>query len=161
MKLTKEDLVKMIKEEIESWHTPEEEEYLRQAEIERIESDPDFVGPPQSQKGSIKPIPVWEDKNEPLSLEGITQEQIYNIVKEACWDGYKQVGMKKKGGKNVPNCVPLEEKTKVTKPGQERVSKKIAHLVGKEGKSQEQAAAIAYSMEDRGELKKGGKHSVE
>lgn len=26
--------------------------------------------------------------------------------KEDCWDGYKQVGMKKKGGKNVPNCVP-------------------------------------------------------
>ena len=27
---------------------------------------------------------------------------------EACWDGYKQVGMKKKGGKDVPNCVPEE-----------------------------------------------------
>ena len=26
--------------------------------------------------------------------------------KEDCWDGYKQVGMKKKGGKSVPNCVP-------------------------------------------------------
>jgi len=27
-------------------------------------------------------------------------------VEEACWSGYKQVGMKKKGGKKVPNCVP-------------------------------------------------------
>jgi len=54
----------------------------------------------------------------------------------------------------------FEKKTKATAPGQKRVSKKIGHLVGKEGKSQEQAAAIAYSMEDRGELKKGGKHSV-
>ena len=26
--------------------------------------------------------------------------------KEDCWDGYKRVGMKKKGGKMVPNCVP-------------------------------------------------------
>jgi hypothetical protein len=26
-----------------------------------------------------------------------------------CWDGYKKVGMKKKGNKMVPNCVPLEE----------------------------------------------------
>ena len=25
---------------------------------------------------------------------------------EACWKGYKQVGMKDKGGKQVPNCVP-------------------------------------------------------
>ena len=23
-----------------------------------------------------------------------------------CWKGYKQVGMKDKGGKQVPNCVP-------------------------------------------------------
>jgi len=37
-------------------------------------------------------------------------------VKEAdgpCWDGYKQVGMKMKGGKEVPNCVP--EETKIAK----------------------------------------------
>jgi hypothetical protein len=27
---------------------------------------------------------------------------------EACWSGYKQVGMKKKGKKVVPNCVPEE-----------------------------------------------------
>ena len=26
-------------------------------------------------------------------------------LKEACWVGYKQVGMKDKGGKKVPNCV--------------------------------------------------------
>ena len=25
---------------------------------------------------------------------------------DACWSGYKQVGMKNKGGKQVPNCVP-------------------------------------------------------
>ena len=29
--------------------------------------------------------------------------------KGPCWDGYKQVGMKKKGGKMVPNCVPVDE----------------------------------------------------
>lgn len=26
--------------------------------------------------------------------------------KDPCWKGYKQIGMKKKGGKQVPNCVP-------------------------------------------------------
>jgi hypothetical protein len=30
-------------------------------------------------------------------------------IEEACWDGYKQVGMKKKGDKEVPNCVPEEK----------------------------------------------------
>ena len=29
---------------------------------------------------------------------------------DPCWDTHKQVGMKKKGGKMVPNCVPKEEK---------------------------------------------------
>ena len=29
-------------------------------------------------------------------------------VDEACWTGFKQVGMKKKGNKMVPNCVPEE-----------------------------------------------------
>lgn len=27
-------------------------------------------------------------------------------VAEACWKNYKQIGVKKKGGKTVPNCVP-------------------------------------------------------
>ena len=31
---------------------------------------------------------------------------------EACWDGYTQKGMKKKGKKVVPNCVPVGEETK-------------------------------------------------
>jgi len=29
-----------------------------------------------------------------------------DMYDEDCWDGYKQVGMKKKNGKDVPNCVP-------------------------------------------------------
>ena len=31
----------------------------------------------------------------------------------ACWDGYKQVGMKKKGNRMVPNCVPVSEITEI------------------------------------------------
>jgi len=33
----------------------------------------------------------------------------------ACWEGYKQVGMKKKGDKMVPNCVPISEIVKLAK----------------------------------------------
>jgi hypothetical protein len=33
---------------------------------------------------------------------------------EACWDTHKQVGMKKKGNKMVPDCVPKNEKTEVS-----------------------------------------------
>lgn len=28
---------------------------------------------------------------------------------DPCWKGYEMVGMKKKGGKEVPNCVPVKE----------------------------------------------------
>jgi hypothetical protein len=37
---------------------------------------------------------------------------------DPCWKGYHQIGMKKKNGKSVPNCVPKEEYT-----GAEKVSK--------------------------------------
>ena len=35
-----------------------------------------------------------------LSFEEVVHEE------DPCWDGYVQVGMKKKKGKKVPNCVP-------------------------------------------------------
>ena len=38
-----------------------------------------------------------------------------NEDKDPCWDNYKQVGMKKKGGKQVPNCVPEETAEKQSK----------------------------------------------
>lgn len=28
---------------------------------------------------------------------------------DPCWSGYEQVGMKKKGGRRVPNCIPVDE----------------------------------------------------
>jgi len=30
--------------------------------------------------------------------------------KNPCWKGYEAIGMKKKGGKQVPNCVPIKKK---------------------------------------------------
>jgi len=44
-----------------------------------------------------------------------------NEAQGSCWDGYEQKGMKKKGDRMVPNCVPvgeenLEEKNKPTNP---------------------------------------------
>jgi len=40
------------------------------------------------------------------------EEQIKDVIKKEigeCWKTYKQVGMKKKGNKMVPNCVPKNE----------------------------------------------------
>src|SRR5210317_384844 len=45
---------------------------------------------------------------ESYSIDESADENFYNPITEACWTGYKQVGMKDKGGKQVPNCVPEE-----------------------------------------------------
>jgi hypothetical protein len=39
----------------------------------------------------------------------LSESTIHDTLDEACWKGYKQYGMKKKGDKEVPNCVPVEE----------------------------------------------------
>jgi len=36
----------------------------------------------------------------------------FNMILEACWKDYEQKGMKKKGNKMVPNCVPKKRKKK-------------------------------------------------
>ena len=32
-------------------------------------------------------------------------------MENPCWKGYEMVGTKNKGGKEVPNCVPIKEET--------------------------------------------------
>ena len=45
---------------------------------------------------------------ESYTIDESADEDFYNPITEACWVGYKRVGMKKKNGKMVPNCVPEE-----------------------------------------------------
>ena len=44
-------------------------------------------------------------------------EEMDEEVLEACWDGYKQIGVKKKGTKMVPNCVPVKEEEDIIERG--------------------------------------------
>jgi hypothetical protein len=53
----------------------------------------------------------------------MTKETLYRLIEEVmteeedpCWDDYKMVGMKEKGGKKVPNCVPkIDEAEQIDK----------------------------------------------
>ena len=57
------------------------------------------------------------EKSEDLTDEEISKsyesddpdEDKWDNIEKACWSGYKQVGMKDKGGKRVPNCVPVKK----------------------------------------------------
>lgn len=51
-------------------------------------------------------------------------------VDEACWTGYKQVGLKDKNGKKVPNCVPTNES--ILGPGNYQVTVVTKTKDGKE-----------------------------
>lgn len=37
------------------------------------------------------------------------EEDNWDNLEKACWRGYKQVGMKDKNGRRVPNCVPVKK----------------------------------------------------
>ena len=61
--------------------------------------------------GDSKRTAIFKEINKVKQRLGIAEEvldAVTDMFLEDCWDGYKQVGMKKKGGKQVPNCVPEE-----------------------------------------------------
>ena len=42
-------------------------------------------------------------------IEKLLEEKQKGVDGKVCWDGYKRMGTKKKGGKTVDNCVKMEE----------------------------------------------------
>ena len=50
-----------------------------------------------------------------------------------CWPGFKQVGMKKKDGKMVPNCVPVDEAVSAAQQAAIAISKKKSGKYDKDG----------------------------
>ena len=58
-------------------------------------------------KKDVKDFAATKHKGLPKMKESLPSKD------EACWDTHKQVGMKKKGGKMVPNCVPEKVEEKV------------------------------------------------
>ena len=51
--------------------------------------------------------PVEHDAWIKVKKSTVSEEK--NDLKDACWKGYTAKGLKKKGGRMVPNCVPVEE----------------------------------------------------
>jgi len=55
-------------------------------------------------------VPAWVQSKITIATDYIDTASDYMSSKnEECWTGYKKVGMKKKGKKMVPNCVPAED----------------------------------------------------
>ena len=70
----------------------------------------DFFKKQDTTKPGYKPAPGDEKAKTKPSKHTQKYKKMFGELKrelaDACWKGYKQVGMKNKNGKQVPNCVP-------------------------------------------------------
>jgi hypothetical protein len=53
------------------------------------------------------------------------EEDKWDNMEKACWSGYTQRGMKEKGGRMVPNCVPVEKAYDVEDKEEPKIKKSI------------------------------------
>jgi hypothetical protein len=61
-------------------------------------------------EGIIKSADFKEEDEESEDYESDNEEEDkWDNLQKACWSGYKQEGMKEKGGRMVPNCVPVKK----------------------------------------------------
>tara|TARA_R110000737_G_scaffold78339_2_gene109746 strand:+ start:44659 stop:45747 length:1089 start_codon:yes stop_codon:yes gene_type:complete len=101
---------------------------------------------------------VVESKGESFRcwIEDVSKVETKEAADDPCWKDYKQVGMKKKNGKQVPNCVPenLGKKSKLAKnsKGQKKVLKTLRSM------TTEDAVANAKKKIDREKVTDAKKH---
>jgi len=99
--------------EIASGKKKDEEGYMARVEFDQIERAVNILR--KHIKKGDQQIPAWVQSKITRAADFIDTAAEYmqsdEDVNEACWSGYKQVGMKKKGKKKVPNCVPANEDT--------------------------------------------------
>ena len=75
-----------------------------EVEVEEGSSGPAPIGDPE--KNDVN-WPVVKSKDEEDYESDNEEEDKWDNLQKACWSGYKQVGMKEKNGRMVPNCVPI------------------------------------------------------
>jgi predicted ABC-type ATPase len=90
-----------------------------------------------TQNGKLVPKPQQQQVAEEKKMKG----------PDPCWKGYQMVGKKKKNGKEVPNCVPVDEAFETFVEGEDRTNtykrelgtKDLANLYAKDTPGQDTA----------------------
>ena len=111
---------KQIKEdhkEIKSGKEKDDEGYMARSEFDTIMKAVSLLR--KNIKKGNQQLPAWVQSKITKATDYIDTASDYldsdeTNVDEACWDGYKKVGMKRKGSKIVPNCVPVNEQVSDT-----------------------------------------------
>ena len=57
------------------------------------------------------------------------EEDKWDNLQKACWSGYKQVGMKEKNGRKVPNCVPIKKSNDETEQDLDKAKDKFKEVI--------------------------------
>jgi hypothetical protein len=121
--------------EVASGKKKDEEGYMARVEFDQIERAINILR--KHIKKGDQQIPAWVQSKITRAADFIDTAAEYmqsdEDISEACWQGYKQVGMKKKGKKMVPNCVPANEDTCLTFS---QFMAEVAAWQKKEGKNQ-------------------------
>ena len=78
-----------------------------------VDGDVDTKDMKSSETGEFIPSPSGKKLKPKVRFEQSDWRSELEEKKDPCWDTHKQVGMKKKGGRMVPNCVPKNEETEV------------------------------------------------
>ena len=78
----------------------------------------------ETEEGGLCRFAVLPDGSVTPKAVPIPEEDLEFSADGPCWDGYKQVGMKMKDGKMVPNCVPDNEASVTATAGSKPAPKK-------------------------------------
>ena len=101
---------KKIKEELESCPVCGNDPcQCLEGNLEEMASEKDINKKLQKKVNSKDLNPAEYIKNTRLMPGSGIPKKLPEEKKDPCWDTHKQVGMKKKNGRMVPNCVPKEE----------------------------------------------------
>ena len=121
--VTKEQLgmvIEHLMEAIESMIEAPEEDDMEEDEAPEVEDgNPAPIGDPEKNNVNwpVAKAHDEEDKEEVYKSENEDEDKWDNEMQK-CWSGYTQRGMKEKGGRMVPNCVPVEKVEDLTEADQ-------------------------------------------
>jgi len=80
------------------------------------------------------------------------EEDKWDNMAKACWVGYEQRGMKEKGGRMVPNCVPIGKLQEIEKAKSVSVGDHVLFAVPKPPEKTESAHGIVERVERSGKV---------
>jgi predicted nucleotidyltransferase len=109
--VSKEDLDKLPQDrDVSKEKGTQPKKYYKQLSKDTKSARAQHFSKTDTTKNDNDPAPGDKDAKTKPSVHTQKYKKMFGEFKkelsDACWKGYKQVGMKNKGGKQVPNCVP-------------------------------------------------------